>query len=187
MVSMTYQPDSKVRWIVMHYSATPIERDFTAADIGAMHRARGFSKIGYHYFIRKNGWVETGRDMSQPGKFEVGAHCRGSNSNSVAVCVEGGVTLAAPDVGVDNRTQAQINAQIALVRELLVRFPNAKVEGHRDMPDAVTQCPGYDAAAWWASVVRQPVVVHRPAQSDRQSLLARMNALLTAILKGIRK
>ena len=50
---MTYQPDSKVRWIVQHYSATPIERDFTAADIDAMHRQRGFREIGYHYFIRK--------------------------------------------------------------------------------------------------------------------------------------
>jgi len=50
---MTYQPDSKVLWIVQHYSATPIERDFTAADIDAMHRARGFREIGYHYFIRK--------------------------------------------------------------------------------------------------------------------------------------
>jgi len=27
------------------------------------------------------------------------------------------------------------------------------VLGHRDMPGAATQCPGFDAGAWWASVV----------------------------------
>ena len=170
---MSYRPDSQVRWIVQHYSATPIESDFSAADIDAMHRQRGFREIGYHYFIRKNGKVETGRDLSQPGKFEVGAHCKGSNSNSIGICVEGGVTLAAKNVGVDNRTPAQIKAQVALIRELLVRFPNAKVEGHRDMPGAATQCPGYDAAAWWASVAAT-VAVQKPAQSDPLGWFQRM-------------
>ena len=190
---MTYQPDSKVRWIVQHYSATPIERDFTAADIDEMHRQRGFREIGYHYFIRKNGKVETGRDLSQPGRFETGAHSQGENSASVGICVEGGVTLAAKNVGVDNRTPAQIKAQIALIRELLVRFPNAKVVGHRDMPGAATQCPGYDAAAWWAGVARKPptprpapVVVQKPAQSERQGWLVRILELLASLIKGKR-
>jgi len=149
---MTYQPDSRVRWIVQHYSATPIEIDLTADDIDEMHRKRGFREIGYHYFIRKNGMVETGRDLSQPGRFETGAHSKGENSASIGICLEGGVTLDARNVGVDNRTQAQIKAQIKLIRELLLRFPNARVEGHRDMPGAATQCPGYNAAAWWAGV-----------------------------------
>jgi len=172
---MTYQPDSRVRWIVQHYSATPIERDFTAADIDAMHRARGFREIGYHYFIRKDGTVETGRDLSKPGKFEVGAHCKGSNSNSIGICVEGGVTLAARNVGVDNRTPAQIKAQIALIRELLVRFPNAKVEGHRDMPGAATQCPGYDAAAWWAGVASTPPTQPSPFAAFFAAIWAMFN------------
>ena len=184
---MTYQPDSKVRWIVQHYSATPIERDFTAADIDAMHRARGFREIGYHYFIRKNGKVETGRDMSQPGRFETGAHSQGENSASVGICLEGGVTLAARNVGVDNRTSAQIKAQIALIRELLARFPNAKVVGHRDMPGAATQCPGYDAAAWWASVARNAPTA-RPAPVVAPDTPAPVTSLWALILRllGVR-
>lgn len=67
---MTYLPDSKVTHIVVHYSATPLERDYSAADIDRMHKRRGFNKIGYQYFIRKDGTVETGRDLSQPGRFE---------------------------------------------------------------------------------------------------------------------
>ena len=163
---MSYLPDNRVRYIVQHYSATPIEIDFTAADIDRMHRNKGWREIGYHYFIRKNGMVETGRDLSEPGRFETGAHSLGENDQSIGICLEGGVTRAAPNVGVDNRTPAQVKAQIALIRELLVRYPNAKVEGHRDMPKAATQCPGYDAAAWWAGVESTPPVDYELVPSD---------------------
>jgi len=153
---MTYKPDSAVRAIVQHYSATPIESDFTAADIDRMHRKRGFKGIGYHYFIRKDGTIETGRDMSKAGRFEQGAHVRGSNHNSIGICCEGGVRKAAPNVGFDSRTPAQIKSQIALIRDLMRRYPGARVVGHKDMPGAATQCPGYDATAWWAGVVNTP-------------------------------
>ena len=46
---------------------------------------------------------------------------------------------------------------IDLIDDLLARFPNARVEGHRDMPGAATQCPGFDAAAWWAGVEKRRV------------------------------
>ena len=149
---MTYRNDSNVAYLVQHYSATPVENDYTAADIDQMHRKRGFNEIGYHYFIRKNGRVETGRDLSQAGRFEQGAHSKGENDTSIGICIEGGVRAGSPNVGFDSRTPAQLKAQIKLIRKLMVRFPNAAVMGHRDMPGAATQCPGYDAARWWASV-----------------------------------
>lgn len=147
---MAYRPDAHVKYIVLHYSATPIERSFTAADIDRMHRDRGFREIGYHYFIRRDGTVETGRDLSQPGRFETGAHSKGENGASIGICYEGGVTLNDPNTGRDTRTTAQMKAMVALIRDLLARFPSARVEGHRDMPGASTQCPGFDGAAWWA-------------------------------------
>lgn len=150
---MSYLPDSKVKWLVIHYSATPVERDTSSQDIDEMHRARGFKEIGYHFFIRKNGDVETGRDTSQPGRFETGAHSKGENSKSIGICYEGGVNLSDVNRGYDSRTAAQTKAMIDLIDELLQRYPNATVEGHRDMPGASTQCPGFDAAIWWASVV----------------------------------
>tara|TARA_R110000796_G_scaffold30122_8_gene80752 strand:- start:1301 stop:1825 length:525 start_codon:yes stop_codon:yes gene_type:complete len=154
---MSYKPDSAVTYIVIHYSATPVEKDYTAADIDRMHRNRGFNKIGYHYFIRKNGVVETGRDLSQAGRFEVGAHSKGENSQSVGVCYEGGVHQSSPNVGFDSRTLAQKKSMEKLVRELVKRFPNAVVKGHRDMPNAATQCPAFNATAWWDSVVEEKV------------------------------
>lgn len=151
---MSYAPDADVTTIVVHYSATAIERSYTAADIDRMHRARGWREIGYHYFIRRDGTIELGRDLSQPGRFEVGAHSQGENGSSIGVCYEGGVRAAAPNVGFDSRTPAQVEAMTRVIAELLERFPGAVVKGHRDMPGAATQCPGFDAAAWWDGVAK---------------------------------
>lgn len=172
---MSYKPDSAVTVICIHYSATPIERDYTVADIDAMHRARGFREIGYHYFIRKDGTVETGRDLSQPGRFEVGAHSKGENSSSVGICYEGGVRASAPNVGFDSRTHAQKTAMIALIISLQERFPGAIVEGHRDMPGAATQCPGFDARAWWDEVSASRVTqmnLARDVSKNRASIFS---------------
>lgn len=60
--------------VVVHYSATYPDWNLTAADIDRMHRARTppFARIGYHYFIRRDGTVETGRSED-----ELGAHVAG--------------------------------------------------------------------------------------------------------------
>ena len=151
---MSYKSDSDVAYIVIHYSATAVERDYTAADIDAMHRKRGFNEIGYHWFIRKDGTLEAGRSLSEPGRFEVGAHSKGENSVSIGICYEGGVTADQPNVGFDSRTPAQTKTMTGLIYKMLDRFPGAIVKGHRDMPGAATQCPAFDATAWWDEVVR---------------------------------
>ena len=71
--------------IIVHCSATPEGKDFTVTDIKKWHLARGFSDIGYHYVIYRDGSVHTGRDESK-----IGAHCTGHNSYSIGVCYIGG-------------------------------------------------------------------------------------------------
>ena len=171
---MSYAPDSKGTYIVIHYSATAIEDDVTAADIDTMHRRRGFNEIGYHWYIRKNGEIEMGRDLSQPGRFEVGAHSKGENSESIGICYEGGVRKNAMNTGFDSRTPAQIKSMIELVDRMQERFPGAVVEGHRDMPGAATQCPGFDARASWDEV-----------QRNRNTPSRGIGAIISAILKAI--
>lgn len=151
---MTYRPDENVKWIVVHYSATPVESDFSSADIDEMHKRRGFREIGYHKYIRKSGRVEKGRDLSQPGRFEQGAHSKGENSASIGICYEGGVTADNPNKGFDTRTPEQVESMIRVINDLLERYPNAKVVGHKDMPGAATQCPGFDVSKWWSAANR---------------------------------
>ena len=145
-----------IKRIVMHYSATYPDQDIGATQIDEWHRARGFARIGYHYVIRRDGLVQTGRPENV-----VGAHVRGHNTGSIGICVVGGLDRATgANVGVDNRTPAQIAAQIKLTRDILRRHPGAQVMGHRDL--VATQCPAYDAAAWWASAQASNVVPLRP-------------------------
>lgn len=150
---MTYLPDERVKYIVIHYSATPIEREYPYETLERHHKERGFKEGGYHFYFPRKGGRIAGRDLTQPGMFEMGAHSKGENAESVGLCFEGGVTLDEPNRGQDTRNEAQISAMIETIDDLLARFPDAQVIGHRDMPGAATQCPGHDATAWWAGVV----------------------------------
>lgn len=135
--------------IVVHYTATYGDQPLTAADVDKMHRARGWQMIGYHWFIRRDGTVEQGRPETM-----IGAHVANQNTGKIGISWAGGLDRATgPNKGVDNRTPAQTKALIALIRDLLKRYPGAKVVGHRDL--AATQCPGFDVPAWWASVQKQ--------------------------------
>ena len=121
--------DEKDSLIVIHCSATRVDRDFTAKDVDTAHRFRGFSCWGYHYYIRKSGQIEPMRDEDT-----VGAHARGFNAISLGVCYEGG--LDENGKAADTRTSRQKEAMHRLVSELLQRYPDAKVVGHRDLsPD----------------------------------------------------
>ena len=129
---------NNITHIVVHYSATFEDQNLTVKDIDKMHKARGWSGVGYHYVIRRDGVVEKGRPDNV-----VGAHVGGQNSGKIGICAIGGVNRkTGPNVGVDNRTPAQIKSQIALIKSLLAKHPKAKVVGHRDL--APTQCPGFD-------------------------------------------
>ena len=174
---MAMIPYSKVRYIVVHYSATPIEKSFTAADIDRMHKQRGFSKIGYHKFIRRDGTVENGRRMGETD-FELGAHVAGSNTLSLGICFEGGVTQAHPNVGRDTRTVMQTQALIAVIDEMKRKCPQAKVVGHYQMPGAATQCPGFDAAAWWTGIEQARLGALRPPPKPRNLMADFLDSLL---------
>ena len=45
----------KIDLIVIHCSATRVDRTLTAFDLETLHRRRGFNGTGYHYYIRKDG------------------------------------------------------------------------------------------------------------------------------------
>lgn len=130
--------------ITHHYSATYADQDIGVKEIDAMHKARGWSGVGYHYVIRRDGTIEKGRPDT-----ERGAHVKNHNTGNLGICCIGGLDRATgPNVGVDNRTMAQKVAALQLTRDLLAKHPGAEVLGHRDL--AATRCPGFDVRKWWA-------------------------------------
>jgi N-acetyl-anhydromuramyl-L-alanine amidase AmpD len=115
--------------------------DIGAADIRGWHKMKGWSDIGYHYVIRRNGELETGRPLERAG-----AHVRGHNKNSVGVCLIGGVDdRGNPEA---NYTKEQWERLQAIVNILSHKFPSADVMGHNDLYSGKA-CPCFDVKEWW--------------------------------------
>ena len=142
----------EVSMIVVHCTATRVNVDFTQKDLLRCHRAKGMRCIGYHFYIRKDGFIWTTRPLEM-----VGAHARGFNTESIGIAYEGG--LDERGLPADTRTQKQKYSMRALIRILKKDFGIKKVCGHRDLsPDAngngvveaaewLKQCPCFDVAA----------------------------------------
>lgn len=130
--------------IIVHCSATAEGKDFTVSDIKKWHLARGFSDIGYHYIIYRDGSINKGRDESK-----IGAHCTGHNSNSIGVCYIGGCT-ADGKTPKDTRTEAQKNSLLKLLRELKNKYPKVSIHSHKDFANKA--CPSFDATKEYSSL-----------------------------------
>ncbi len=140
-----------INLIVVHCSATRCDRCYTEHDLTTDHLRRGFSGAGYHYYIRKDGSIKTLRPIETPG-----AHARGHNAHSIALCYEGGLDVHGRPA--DTRTPFQRHSLRVLVMTLLRDYPAACLCGHRDLsPDLnrngeiepeewIKQCPCFDAA-----------------------------------------
>lgn len=141
--------------IIIHCSATPELEDATVEQIRAEHKRLGWSDIGYHYVIYRDGSIHEGRDVDIQG-----AHCADSNGNvgSIGICYVGGVEMRRPELtyaqlkAKDTRTPQQKVALLNLLCELRVLYPNAKILGHRDLDKHGKQCPSFDAKTEYARI-----------------------------------
>ena len=139
--------------IVIHSSATKPSMDCDVRWIKRIHvDQNGWSDVGYHFYIRRNGVVQKGRPMSRNG-----AHTRGHNRGTVGICYEGG--LSEDNKPEDNRTELQKESLISLIASLCAEYETIKwIKGHRDFsPDLngngiierhewMKACPCFDAS-----------------------------------------
>ncbi len=116
--------------------------DIGVAEIDSWHKERGYDSCGYHYVIRRNGFIEKGRDESQ-----IGAHCKGKNSNSIGICLVGGLADDGKS-SQENYTESQFTSLEELLQDLLTRYPNAEINGHRDF-NSNKECPCFNIQNWW--------------------------------------
>ena len=123
-------------WLAVHCSATPEEMDIGVEEIDRWHKERGWIGCGYHFVIRKDGTVETGRDIDA-----IGAHVRGFNQTSIGICL----------VGTSDFTDEQYTSLKTLISDVLEKYPDATVRGHRDFPSVKKDCPNFDVPKWWMS------------------------------------
>lgn len=79
------QKSRRIDQIVIHSSATPPGMYVDLEKIREWHYARGFSDVGYHYVICRDGELQAGRK-----EHRTGAHVKGHNARSIGVCMVGG-------------------------------------------------------------------------------------------------
>lgn len=117
---------SSTEYIALHHAEAS---RCTAQQIDDWHKSNGWSGIGYHFFVRKDGTIYRGRPI-----WSVGAHVQGMNSKSIGICAEGSYM-----------TETMPEAQKMAIAELLDYlkanyYPNAKIVGHREIGSS--NCPG---------------------------------------------
>jgi len=126
--------------IIIHCADSKPSMDVGVVEIRKWHIARGWSDIGYHYVIRKDGTVEVGRPLEI-----VGAHCKGHNKHSVGICWVGGYD------GLDDRTEAQKIALEVLILEMQDIFKDITVHGHNEYSNKT--CPNFNVNEEYASLL----------------------------------
>lgn len=128
--------------IVIHCAATKPSMDIGLREIRMWHKQQGWLDVGYHFIIRRDGTVEEGRPIDV-----VGSHVKNHNSNSVGVCLVGGVDeKMKPEA---NYTDAQWASLVAVVSDLQAKYPTASVKGHNEF-DAGKACPSFNVQKWAA-------------------------------------
>ena len=115
---------NSTKHIILHHRAG----NGDVESIHAQHLSQGWTGIGYHFYVRKDGTVYVGRPIDV-----IGAHATGFNNNSIGICFEGNFDS-------EVMSQVQLQAGCELVAYVRNKYPNADVKGHGDY--MTTACPG---------------------------------------------
>lgn len=147
---------SETEMIVLHHAAA---KSCTPQQVHQWHLNNGWSGIGYHFFINKDGQIFRGRPEDT-----VGSHAKGYNSKSIGICFEGDYTT-------QFMPKAQLKAGKELVAYLKNKYKITNIKGHRDL--MATSCPGKnfpfdEIANAKQSVVKENLVLafQQAAQAD---------------------
>lgn len=124
--------------IIVHCSDTPPRMDIGATEIRRWHvTERGWSDIGYHLVIKRDGSFDNGRPLDING-----AHALGFNHRSIGICLIGG---KGEKGGAEaNFTLDQYESLKHVVKYLKSLYPIETVLGHRDLPGVTKECPCFN-------------------------------------------
>lgn len=162
---------NKTELVVWHCSATAPDWHGHSADIDAMHKAKGWDGIGYHLVISREGAVQWGEDPRKQG-----AHAKGVNLISIAVCMVGGVDSNGD--AENNFTPEQWESARATLLFLNRMYPEAEHVGHRDLsPDLdrdgrisfdeyMKQCPCFSVRQWIENDLQPVLELYAPWETD---------------------
>lgn len=141
----SFKKRTQTKAILVHCTATKPHQDIGVREVRQWHtRDNGWFDIGYHFIIRRNGVIENGRPVDV-----VGAHASGFNSDSVGVCLVGGINEKGKADA--NFTLEQYISLKTLLDTLKASYPEAEIKGHRDVNNG-KECPSFDIHGLLANV-----------------------------------
>jgi len=132
----------KINEIIVHCTATTPNwwegrsSEEKVREVRDWHLKRGWSDIGYHWLIDRDGTVVQGRPEEK-----IGAHVKGHNTGTIGISLFGGHGSSADDDFNDHFTWAQEEALRNLIGEIEQRYDIQKVSGHNEYSSKA--CPGF--------------------------------------------
>ena len=137
---------------------------------------RGWSDIGYHYLIDRDGTLVEGRPLERTG-----AHAKGHNTGSVGVSLFGGHGGNVSDQFEDNFTEDQNLALRELIAKLKADHPITKIIGHNEVANKA--CPTFVVRDWLA---KAPAVAQAPmVASQQRTRPAQSRTVQTTVVQGV--
>ena len=117
----------KIEYITLHCSDSDIDSHDDIKVIDSWHRQRGFKKVGYNYFIKSDGAIQTGRSEG-----EILAHAQGHNKGHIAICLHGRRKF----------TEAQFFMLRTLIQSILDRHEIKRIYYHNEL-NKYKSCPNF--------------------------------------------
>jgi len=124
---MFEKPERHVDRVFLHCSASDHPEHDNVETMRKWHLDRGWSDVGYHFFIRKDGTVENGRDLEW-----IPAAQAGHNTGTIAICLHG--------LAEENFTAEQFRSVIALCTEIAETY-HGMVTFHGHCEVSAKACP----------------------------------------------
>lgn len=153
-----------INYLTIHASATFPSMDIDIEWIRDIHLGKGWNDVGYHYFIKRDGTVEKGREDNIQG-----AHTYRHNNNNLGICMAGGLKEGTKEPE-DNFTPIQYMALTRLLAQLLREHPDAKIMGHNGFYGHETRgCPCFDWESYKTWFRKASTAPYRPADWHTQN------------------
>ena len=148
---------AKLKYLVIHCTATPEGRKVSAADIRRWHTAprpqgNGWKQVGYTDMFYLDGTVERlagNNEDANVDTWEITNGAKGYNAVSRHIVYVGGIGKDGKPK--DTRTPEQLKAMANYVRDFHERFPSIRIVGHNEL-NSGKACPSFDVRKWLESI-----------------------------------
>lgn len=159
---------ARLRYLVIHCTATPEGREVTSAEIRHWHcdpkpKGNGWKQVGYTDMFHLNGGCERLVDNNEDANvdpWEVTNGAAGYNGISRHIVYVGGLENR-PGVPYkdlkpkDTRTDAQMKAMEKYVKNFHRKHPEVRIVGHRELNPSKA-CPSFPVREWLRNIgIRQ--------------------------------